>query len=298
MLKAHQVLDFRSLRSDWYAGNQTLPRVVRQVVEGKRHLTFVNFPRHWLPIFHLLELPWNCTTDPPDYVPFFSDLSEGEILTVIRRTKSHRMLRSMVESVSICDPIISDFLYIFDNTVSANSSYFQAELNGFDKQPIGSRKRTLFLNGWQSYGRPGVRAIEHAVDSMSTSFTMAAVFPCSLKRPYHLSRTHKRLYAILRESGYDLSRLHRIVLTSLGVIPEEAWSLPQVLVYDAGVPDIYRILRLTRRYFKRTSYRVVLDCLQFEPYSDVLRIIEREGLIGTLIKIPTPRKRHFFLRHN
>lgn len=289
-------LDFHSLRGDWYAGNQVLPRMARQAVEGKRHISFENFPRHWLPVFHLLGLSWSGSIDPLEHVPVFSDLSEEDVLCIICECKIRGTLRAFVESVSICDPILSDFLYIFDHTLSPESSYFRSEVEEILDVSAEGRKRPLLLNGWQSYGRPAVRAIEHAIDNVSTDRSVAVALPCSLKRPYDRSRTHKKIYSILAELNYQIDQLHRVVITSLGVLPEEVWSLSQVMAYDAGVPDIYRNLRLARRYFGRLRYETVLDCLQFEPYSDVLRIVHLEGKIGDLVRIPVPRKRHFYIR--
>jgi hypothetical protein len=76
--------------------------------------------------------------------------------------------------------------------------------------------------------------------------------------------------------------MHRVVLTGLGVLPEELWSAPEVLTYDTGVPDIYRLLRLSRGYFRQAQYAMVIDCLQFKPYSEILAILHREGVIQQL----------------
>jgi hypothetical protein len=100
----------------------------------------------------------------------------------------------------------------------------------------------------------------------------------------------------LARRGYDLKQYHRVVVTSLGVLPEEVWSEPEVLSYDAGVPDIYRTLRLVREYFGRQGYRAVVDCSEFEPYSDVLRIVQREGRIRRLERVRIGRCRQFYVR--
>jgi len=154
----------------------------------------------------------------------------------------------------------------------------------------------LMLNGWQAYGRPSLRALEAAVMKVEPRSQIAVALPCSLHRPYERSKTHMKIYRILEDHGYSLEMLHRVVITSLGVLPEEVWEYPQVLAYDAGVPDIYRILRLVRSYFGRVKYGFLLDCLQFEPYSDVLRIAHREGIIREIRKIKITGEKRFYLR--
>jgi predicted RNA-binding protein len=141
-----------------------------------------------------------------------------------------------------------------------------------------------------------LRALEVDAMNVQPAYSRAIVLPCALKRPYDTSRTHKRLYRIAEEQGYDMASHHKIVVTSLGVIPEELWAHPAVLTYDAGVPDIYRILRLVRKFFSKNPYEYVADCLQFYPYSDVLSIAAREGIIRDLRLLRVPRKRQFFLR--
>ena len=80
------------------------------------------------------------------------------------------------------------------------------------------------------------------------------------------------------------------MITSIGIVPEELWENPVVGSYDAGVPDIYRLLRLARTFFSSHSYDKVIDCLSFEPYSDILRILRAEGHFQELIRGVTPLK--------
>lgn len=287
--------EFKSLRSDWYASNQSLPRYVRQTITGNRRYEFLNFPRQWLPIFEWFEIPWRGSIAPINYLPIYSELAEEEILLIINRAISEGLLRTLVESTSHLDPIISDFLYILDNSLDIIDKLLEKELNEFGAKK--SNRKTIILNGWQSYGRQSVRVIEKYIKSISTNRKICATLPCSLVRPYNKSQTHKRIYRILEDEGYNIDELHKVVITSLGVLPEEIWKLPQVLRYDAGVPDIYRTLRIVRSYFRHVDYDYVLDCLQFSPYSDTLKIAHNEGIIREIIKIPVPKKRHFIIRN-
>jgi hypothetical protein len=287
-------LEFNSLRRDWYLSNQTLPRLVAQAVHGVRQLSFVGFPRQWIPMFEWYDVQWKQSIEPSHYLPFFSDLSELQLLKIISRAKQEGVLRSLIESAAMLDPIVSDFLYIVDNSVKANSPAMRNELAVSSN---GAKRKTLMLNGWQSYGRPSIRSLENTVAQIIPAAKIAAALPCSYTRPYDRSRTHKQIYRILTEQGYDLSKVHLVVITSLGVLPQEVWTLPQVIKYDAGVPDIYRVLRLVRSFFSKANYDCVLDCLQYMPYSDVLTIAHREGIIKQLRKISVPKKRHFVI-HN
>ena len=295
-LPPQQPFTFVSLRPDWYAGNQAVPRAVRQTVEGTKNYVFVGFPRQWIPLFEWFGVAWKQSIEPPAYIPVFSDLSEEAICAMCRRARSHGVLRSLAESASMLDPVVSDFLYIVDNALGASSPAMREELEMIHKHSEEAAQKILWLTGWQSYGRPSLRALEAAVAGVEAASRIAVVLPCARTRPYHRSPTHRKIYQVLQQEGYQVEELHRIVLTSLGVLPEEVWDLPQVKLYDAGVPDIYRTLRLVRSYFGRVDYNCVLDCLQFPPYSDVLAIAQREHVIKKLVRIPVPKKRHFVLR--
>jgi hypothetical protein len=87
-----------------------------------------------------------------------------------------------------------------------------------------------------------------------------------------------------------------IVVTSLGIVPEALWEHPVVTDYDAGVPDIYRVMRLARRFFGRNRYEHVIDCLTFVPYSDILKTLHLERTIKKLTRGPIPFGRHFYVK--
>jgi hypothetical protein len=286
--------DFTSLRRDWYLSNQAVPRAIRQTINGTRSYRFYGFPRQWIPLFEWFGVPWHESVRPLEYLPFFSELNEAHITAIVRRARASGRLRNLLETAAASDPIISDCLYRLDNTATAMSTDMVRDLR--ELEATGGSKHRLLLAGWQSYGRPSVRALEAAVAAVRPRATVAVVLPCAMRRPYDKSKTHRRLYRLLADNGHEVSEMHRIVISSLGVLPEEVWSTPQVLSYDAGVPDVYRLLRLARGYFSAKKYSSVFDCLQFEPYSDVLRIIAGEGAISNLVRLPLMRPAHFWLR--
>jgi uncharacterized protein DUF5591 len=287
-----QPFPFCALRHDWYVGNSVLPRALRRCVTGEKPVIFVDFPRQWLPVFEWYGVKWKGTIPPAKHTPIFSDLEEPAVCDLVERAREARTLRSLVEAASMLDPVLSDCLYILDNTLPLTERSVEKDMDYAHE----TNRKHLLLNGWQSYGRPSIRALEEQLRRVQAPLPRAVVLPCSLRRPYDQSRTHRKIYRTLEEKGYDLKEFHRVVITSLGVLPEEMWHLPQVLAYDAGVPDIYRILRMARVWFERARYRLVLDCLQFQPYRDVLRILHRESLIPKLKRLVIPGHRHFYVR--
>lgn len=283
-LDSGSVLCFDDLRDDWYRANQLLPRIVRRALRGEEK-SFKGFPRQWIPLFEYYQLRWTDCVDPPQHIPLVSELSDDELLQFCQSAKRHGTLRTMIESIVALDSTLADFLYIMDNTTQPSAPTSSESVVG----PIR-------LTNWQSYGREEIKDFEIACDAIEPRASTALLLPCSRRRPYDTSRTHSRIVKVLRERAFTMKGVHRVVVTALGVVPEELWRHPVVLKYDAGVPDIYRVLRLARRYFRRNQYESVIDCLEFQPYSDVIEILHREMTIKRIIKGPVRRSRQFYVR--
>lgn len=283
-----QVVNFQAIRSDWYEGNELMPRLIGKVVRGERRFIFRGFPTPWLPLFIYFDLDWGEACTPKTYVPIFSDLQEGEIFALCSSAKKNGQLRLLVETTVTLDPLMADCLYILDNRLPI-------EVAECFEDPIEDT-RSLRITNWQSYGRPSVRRLEREIGTFRRGSEACVMLPCARKRPYFKSRTHKTIYAKLRAQGVNIDQIDKIVLTSIGVLPEVFWKKHEVQVYDTGVPDIYRLLRLTRQFFKVNRYDIVYDTLNFPPYSDILRVVAGEGLIAELIKMKFGRRTSFYVR--
>jgi uncharacterized protein DUF5591 len=281
---------FDDIRSDWYKANQLLPRLVRSALRDAGSVRFLGFPRQWIPFFEYWGLAWDECRPPGEHMPVVSELSDTQLAESCRLAEMHGTLRSLVESVAVLDPVLADFLYILDNTRDCGPRLNAANSGN-------ESRRIVRLTSWQSYGRPEIRQLEIEVDRIEAQKPIAVVLPCSRRRPYGASRTHRRIWLALEKLGIRPLSVHRVVVTSLGIIPEEMWTHPVVLAYDAGVPDIYRTIRLARRFFARNRYRKIVDCLQFVPYSDVLAILQREGIVRSLSRGPVSQSRQFYVKH-
>jgi len=280
---------FNTMRDDWYRANQLVPRRFRDVLSGRALFRFCGFPRQWIPLFEYFGMPWRDCCAPTEYMPIVSGISDEQLAGHCRAARQAGTLRTLVESIVILDPVLADFLYILDNT-----THYDPEA----RQPreVIAPDAELRLTGWQSYGRPEVLAFEAEVDRICKFKSTAVLLPCSRHRPYRNSRTHKKIWRALGKIGYKPEDVDQLVVTSLGIVPERLWEYPVVMRYDAGVPDIYRVLRLARRFFRRNRYMRVLDCLQFAPYSNVFSILRLEKIIRGLSRGPVNRSRQFYLK--
>jgi len=268
---------FNELRDDWYRGVDLMTRLVARA-SGGEPICFHNFPRQWLPLFALWRVEWQGSVDPPEPLPIISDLDEATTASLIEAAKARGQLRTLVEVWVALDPLLADVLYRLDRRRVSPETADEANIS---------------LTGWQSYGRAAIQAFDALVtaDLPVRNGGTAVLLPCARGRPYQLSRTHKRIWRELASDGVDASAVYQIVISSIGVVPEAHWAHPVVLAYDSGVPDIWRVLRLMRAYFTRNRFTRVFDCLQFEPYSEAVAILAREGLFGEVIRRPVGRPR-------
>lgn len=273
-MTAPRAVHFSELRGDWYRGADLMARLIQRSAHGG--MILLGFPANWIPIFVHFGAAWRDAIEPPQSGPLFSDLSVAEIERLARAALARGQSRSLVESAAALDPLLADVLHLLDR-----------------RRDVASPETgTVALTGWQSYGRPEVLDLEDRILARPpTPSASAVLLPCARRRPYRLSKTHKRLWRGLDGMGIRQELADEIVISSLGVIPAPFWEDPIVLAYDSGVPDIYRVLRLMRAFFTPRPYERVVDCLEFEPYRDCLRIIAREGIVGRVLDGPARRIR-------
>lgn len=268
---------FCEIRDDWYRGADLMARLIGRAALGSP-VTFEGFPRQWLPIFAFFGAAYRALTEPLNYTPIATELSNSEIERLVEGARAVGRLRQLAEVFSATDPVIADVLHLLDRRLGSAGPQ--------------SRSSYVPLTGWQSYGRAEVQALEARIEeSGHPGASKAVALPCARGRPYERSRTHKRLLRALKADGIEPPTVDQIVISSIGVIPHQFWEDPVVLAYDSGVPDIYRVLRLIRKFFSKARYELVIDCLEFAPYSDCLQIAASEGLIGRIQKGPKGRVR-------
>ncbi len=271
-----RIVRFKELRDDWYRGADLMARLVARAASGTPTV-FVGFPRQWAPLFAAFGVRAKEYSAPKDYVPVASDLSDRTLEEMIAKAGAERRLRQLAEIFAATDPVLADVLYKLDRRLSAPRLDFEA--------PVP-------LTGWQSYGRAEVQSLANAIGELPSSGRRRAVaLPCARARPYERSKTHRRLWRDLESAQIERDTVDALVISSIGIVPKVFWDHPVVLRYDSGVPDIYRVLRLMRTFFSTRHYDVVIDCLEFQPYSDCLGVVAREGLIGRVEKGPRKRAR-------
>jgi hypothetical protein len=271
---------YKDMRKDWYANGTLMARAIQRQLRSPNPLVrFVGFPRHWLPLFEWGRCPWHGSVEPENFVPFITGKTEAQVIADIEEAKSAKQLRLLVDVVASSEVALSETLQRLDGRLGASD---------FEKDT----GREIRLTTWHSYNRADVRAFDMLIAGFKQNRAGVLFIPCSKGRPYSASQSHKRLLRLACDRGVHVDLLDKVVITSLGPIPEQYWDAPIVQAYDTGVRDIYRLFIQTKILLRRTNYKEAWDLMSFAPYSDVLRLCHLEGLLPLPKRLTAIRKRN------
>ena len=264
------LVHFDDVRSDWYAANTLLPRLIVNAVLGRKPLRLVGFPLQWISVCVYYGIHFNVPQAPLKYLPIFSDVSPRDVRSIAKSAERQGASRAFLEAVAALDPVIADLVYIVDHKLAAAG------------HTNAGTERSNLLNTWHSFGRPEIVRLQERMCRHIIHSDSILLLPCSRRRPYSESNTHTRIAQKLTEAGYNARDFSQVVVTALGVIPSQFWRHPIVMTYDAGAVDLWRVFQLLRAFFAVNRTRTLIDCLSFKPYSDMLNTLH------LLQSIPAP----------
>jgi len=107
------------------------------------------------------------------------------------------------------------------------------------------------------------------------------LLPCSYKKPYHKSKTHKKIYNTIKQTGKQ-DKIHRVVLSSPGIIPVDKCDNYPFTAYDwpewEETPEIkQKYIQVNRervkKYLENHDYDKVLA--YFKPDSESWKAVRK-----------------------
>ena len=211
----------------------------------------------------------NCRSS---WVPFFIYVGI-EILNVIKdktfcdefdvlkycKSINREKLRLFLETTATSSMLVADALYQLD--------YSEAKPVGFDNG-ILDEERKITVATWQTYGRSYIQELDKKIEKYQSTKPKLMILPCTGSKPYNHNN--------LNIEEYKNQNYHKLVITSIGIIPEEFWLDPTILTYTTGVPDIWRVYNLVKQYFIKNKYNEILCYLDYTPYIEIMELINKE----------------------
>ena len=185
-------------------------------------------------------------------------LSIGEVLSLIKRAQANGSLRDLVEAFASFTPTCSDIL-------------LQTDLSDltYDEPP-----KITTLSSFHSYNRKYVRT---ALDEIGRSKApegakKCLLLPCSAHRPYNTSKTHQEIYQKIQDMGLDLNSYYKVVVTTIGPVPEDYWQHPFILSYNNSYPDLWQVYERCKVYFSNNKFDEYLNFHRYEPFVEIIKL--------------------------
>ena len=245
----------------------------------------------------LTELPCNCPicnniNKKPSELSFEDILNHNYYilfneLKQVRNIIKNQSLRNYVEKKVQTNPLYVTILRNLDT----NYYEFLEE-----QTPVVSNK-TIFATCKESFNRSEIKRFQDRVInrfSKPQSTKILLLLPCSAKKPYSFSKSH-RLFREKIQMSNNPNIIHEIIVTSpIGIVPRElelvypadSYDIPVTGIWDEDEKKIIRSLLIS--YLKKNKYEKIiahlpLEILEFTP--DILK-----KAIVTCVDHPTSKK--------
>ena len=198
------------------------------------------------------EVDWDTIRDDVKY-GLWNMFNKGEVKDWIQRAKAGGNLRDLVEMFCAFSPVGADIL-------------MQCDYNNLthDEMP-----KVTEVSSFHSYNRSYVREL---LDEMSHSIApqhkKCLLLPCSATRPYNESKKHKHIY----ETIHNLDEYYKVVITTIGVVPEEYWNHPLILSYNNSYPDLWQVYLRCKEYFSLNKFDEYINCHRYEPFVEIIKL--------------------------
>lgn len=222
-------------------------------------------------IWELVELPCNCEVcethsvseiiKMPSNERFYKLLQHNilfsfSVLKRIRLDIREGFLREKVELSSHYSPALAAYLRILDK------NYF----NFIEEYTPIAKKDIIYCIGPESYHRPEIERFRKRISERYTPISgirTVVLLPCSAKKPYSLSQSHKKFREVISHFGKGL--IQEIIVSSpLGLVPRELERVYPAAHYDVPITgewdweEIEIASTSISKYFEKLDRDIVL----------------------------------------
>jgi len=211
----------------------------------------------------LQELPCSCPActkvkGKPSEMSFQEILNHNyfaisDEIKQVRNAIAHGRLRGLVETRVKVSPTLTAILRNLD---TYHSTFLE------ERTPITSKDQLLATTK-ESLLRPEIKRFQERVIERCrkpSSAKVLVLLPCSAKKPYSFSKSH-RLYGRQIDSSGNVGVVHEVIITSpLGIVPRELELVYPASSYDIPVTGVWdedekkMIRKLLKQYLEINKY--------------------------------------------
>jgi len=218
------------------------------------------------------------------YHNYYELISE---LKKVRNAIYNQNLRNLIEIRIRADPKLTAILKNLDSN----------NYNFLEKRTPITNKNMLFATSKESINRPEIKRFQDRVMNRYNkpdSAKLLLLLPCSAKKPYYLSKSHKFFRNTLNSIKNPFI-VHELIITSpLGLVPRELELTYPAANYDIPVTGVWEdyekkmIKNLLEKYLKKNKYEQLIIHLPKELTDFIKPIVKNEKL--TCVDTPTSDK--------
>jgi len=245
----------------------------------------------------LVENPCNCPScikinKKPSKMKFQDILSHNEYtinteIKHIRNAISQENLRNLVENRIKVDPNLTAILRNFD----------RYHYDFLEKRTPITNKGKIIATTLESLNRPEIKRFQERVINRykkPKSAKILLLLPCSAKKPYSFSKSHK----LFREKLLSIKNpfiVHEVIITSpIGIVPRELELVYPASSYDIPVTGVWDeiekniITKLLSKYLSINKYETIIVHLPIE-LTEFIKPLLKKSII-TCIDNPISNK--------
>jgi len=212
----------------------------------------------------------NCTGCTTGDLRLHNRLALQQEIAVVRHFISEGHLRELMEKRCRNGAPQVSILRLLDN-----------ESEKVEPQIPIARSVQMWANSGESIRRPEIRRFaERVIERFRPARSdVAVIIPCSAKKPYSLSQSHRRFQATIRNRGHEL-----IITSPLGLVPRELERIYPAAHYDVPVTGYWDleerafISEILVRYFTKNSYKRVIAHIDGDALEIMKEAASRLGI--------------------
>jgi archaeosine synthase len=271
--------------------------------------SFYDTIEYLLPVYKIKFLPCNCyackdklkellkkkhSNEKIEQLALHNLISAKTYMNKIKQYLKSEDFRAFVEKSSFDDINIVSMLRILDKE---NQNLMRLE------SPINQKSLKIQCFGPSSYYRPDFQEFRERIikNFEPEAWTkLIILLPCSAKKPYSESKTHKKFYEIIRKFP-DFPDFQEIIVTSpLGAIPRQLENIYPVNCYDISVTGDWNkeeidvsanmLIKIIKKFntkipiichFEENGYRQIMDKVISKVENRIMFTHVENNLIST-----------------
>jgi len=216
-----------------------------------------------------------------NYYKIYSELKQ------VRNAIAKQNLRNLVENKVRADPNSTAILKNLDR------KYYEY----LEKRATVASKSKIIATAKESINRPEIKRFQERIISRykkPESAKVLLLLPCSAKKPYFLSKSH-RFFRNTLMSTKNPNVIHELIITSpLGLVPRELELTYPAANYDIPVTGVWEdyekemIKSLLSQYFKNNKYEKIIAHVPKEIIDFIKPLIKNATI--TCINNPTSKE--------